>query len=154
MAFPAAFSKREIIKIPLGKRETLWFSKRDRVCVDGRPHKPTGPAFTPSVVHRVDELAKRQQFLPIIGFHRLKYRSGDRARAIRCFPHAELDESAPELPHDDFRRAHDEFRGAHYNHRGSDDDRVMAFVSRVFVPAPIAFRENAAAGGEQGDNAG
>ena len=61
---------------------------------------------------------------------------------------------APGLPHDDFRRAHDECRGAHHNYRRSDDDCVMMFVSRVFVPAPIAFRENATGGGEEGNNAG
>jgi hypothetical protein len=93
MAIPVAFLKWEVIEIPLGKRKTLWSLKRDEVCVDSRPHKPTGPAFTPSIVHCVDELAKRQEFLPVIGFHSLKYRPGDRAPAIRCFPHAGLDEA-------------------------------------------------------------
>ena len=58
------------------------------------------------------------------------------------------------FPHDDFRRAHDEFRGAHHDYRRSHDDCVMAFVSRVFVPAPFTSREDASGGGEEGDNAG
>lgn len=144
---PVAFLKWEAIEIPLGKR--------DQVHIDGRPHIPIGSAFTPGAVRRVDEPAQRQEFLPVIGFHSRKYRPEDRAPAIRCFPHAGLDEAgAQTLSHDDFRRAHDEFRGVHYNYRRSHDHGVMMFVSCMFVPAPIAFRENAAAGGEEGDDAG
>lgn len=94
MVVPVAPSKREVIEIPLGKHEALLSSKLDLVCVDGEPHKSTGPAFTPGVVRSGDELAKRQWFLPAIHFHNLKYRPGDRATAIRCFPHAGFDESS------------------------------------------------------------
>jgi hypothetical protein len=62
-------SKREVIKIPPGKHEMLWPPKRDLVGVDGEPRKPAGPAFTPGVVRRVDDLAKRQGFPPAIRFH-------------------------------------------------------------------------------------
>ena len=51
------------------------------------------------------------------------------------------------LPNNDFRRAHDQCRRA-------DDDCVMMFISRIFVPAPVAVRDNAAGGGKEGDNAG
>jgi hypothetical protein len=55
MAISAALSIWEVIKIPLGKR--------DQVLVDGRSYKPIGWVFTPSIVRRVDELAKHRSFL-------------------------------------------------------------------------------------------
>lgn len=61
---------------------------------------------------------------------------------------------APGLLHDDFRRAHHKFRGTHHDYRRSHNDCVMAFVSRVSVPAPSAIGDKAAGGGEEGDNAG
>ena len=69
-------------------------------------------------------------------------------------PMPQLTNPAPGLSHDHFRRAHDEFRGAHLDYRRSHDNCIMAFVSRVFVPAPFTSRENAAGGGEEGDDAG
>ena len=97
MAIPVAISKREIVEIPLGKHETLWTPKLDQLSIDGKPHKSTGPASTPGVVRRGDELAKCQGLLPAIRFHRLKYRPGDRAPAMGCFPHAGLDESGTRI---------------------------------------------------------
>jgi hypothetical protein len=153
MPILVGFLKRETIEIPPQKHEMVRLPGPDQVRIDGGPHKPAAPVFIPGVVHRIDELVQRQDFFPAIGFHSRKYRHGDLAPAIRCFTHAEFDEPARGLPHNDLRRAHDEFRGAHHDWRRPDHDRVMAFVSPVFVPVPIAFRENAAAGGEQGDNA-
>jgi hypothetical protein len=66
---PDALSKREVIEIPLGKHEPLLSPKLNLVCVDGEPHKSTGPASTPGVVRGADELANRQGFLPAIDFH-------------------------------------------------------------------------------------
>jgi len=93
MAIPVVLSKREVIEIPPGKHEAPLSSKLDQLCVDGEPHKSAGPSFTPNIVRGSDELAKRQWFLPAIGLHGLKYKPGDHAPAIRCFPHAGLDES-------------------------------------------------------------
>jgi hypothetical protein len=98
MVIPVVPSKREIIEIPLGKHEAVLSSKLELVCFDGEPHKSAGPAFTPGVVRCGDELAKRQWFPPAIRFHRLKYKPGDRATAIRCFTHAGVDESSVWLP--------------------------------------------------------
>ena len=95
--YPGALSKREVIEIPSEKHETLWFSKLGLVCVDGGPHKPTGPAFIPGIVRSGDELAKRQGLLRAICFHNLKYRPGERATAIRCSPHAGLYESGARI---------------------------------------------------------
>lgn len=67
--------------------------KRDPVRIDGEPHNPFGLLSAAGAVNARDELAQRQKFLPVIGFHRRKYRPGARAPAIRCFPHARLDES-------------------------------------------------------------
>jgi len=44
-----------------------------RLCVDGQPHKSTGPAFTPDIVRSGNELAKRQGLLPAIDFHIVKH---------------------------------------------------------------------------------
>jgi hypothetical protein len=107
---------------------------------DGELHNATGFAFAPDIVDMADEFTERQASFPAIGFHGLKHSLADRARAMGCSPHAGL-------PHDDFRRADDQYRRA-------DDDSVMMFISRVFVPAPIAIRYNAAGGGKQGNNAG
>ena len=85
-------SKREVIEIPSEEYETLWFSKFDLVCVDGGPHKPTGPAFIPGIVRSGDELAGYQGLLLAINFHNLKYRPAERTTAIRCSPHAGPDE--------------------------------------------------------------
>jgi hypothetical protein len=88
MAIPVVPLKREVIEIPSGKHEAVLSPKLNLMCVDGEPHKSTGPAFTPGVVRSGDELAKRQWFLAIIRFHRLKYRLGERAAAMGCSPHA------------------------------------------------------------------
>jgi hypothetical protein len=93
MIIPVVPSKREVIEIPSEEYETLYFSKFDLVCVDGGPHKPTGPAFIPGIVRGGDEPAKRQGLLLAIHFHNLKYRPAERTTAIRCSPHAGLDES-------------------------------------------------------------
>ena len=116
MVIPVAPSKREVIEIPSEKHEMLWFSKLDLVCVDGGPHKPTGPAFIPGIVRSSDELAECQRFFPAIRFHNVKYRPGERAPAIRCFTHAGHDESGARLPHDDFWRAHYNCRGTDFNY--------------------------------------
>jgi hypothetical protein len=63
-----------LIETPLGKLEALWSSKLDQPCVDGEPHKSSGPAFAPGGVRRGNEFTKRQGFLPAIGFHGVKYR--------------------------------------------------------------------------------
>jgi hypothetical protein len=81
-AFPGwsfKHSVHEIVNLigtQLGKLEALWSWKLDKVCVDGEPHNPFGPAFAPGVVRRDNELTKRQGFLPAIGLHGLKYRPG------------------------------------------------------------------------------
>jgi hypothetical protein len=85
---PIVLSKREVIEVPLGEHEAVLSPKFNLVRVDSKPHKSTGPAFTPGVVRSGDELAKRQWFLAIIRFHRLKYRLGERAAAMGCSPHA------------------------------------------------------------------
>jgi hypothetical protein len=95
MAIPVVPLKREVIEIPSGKHEAVLSPKLNLMCVDGEPHKSTGPVFTPGVVRRGDELAKRPWFLPAIRFHNLKDKPAERASAIRCFPHAGLDESSP-----------------------------------------------------------
>jgi len=87
MAIPVVHLKWEIVEIPFGKHETLWLPKLEQVRIDGKPHKSTGPASTPGIVRRGDELAKRQWFLPAIRFHRLKYRPGGRTSAMGCLPH-------------------------------------------------------------------
>lgn len=69
------------------------------------------------------------------------------------FPMPDLMNPAPGLPHDDFRRTRDEYRRAYLHYRRSHDHLVMMFVSRVSVPAPFAFRDNAAGGGEEGNHA-
>jgi len=162
MAIPVTFLKREVIEIPFGKHEAVLSPELDQVCVDGEPYKSAGPSFTPGVVRSGYELAKRQGLLPAICFHNLKYRPAERVTAIRCSPHAGLDESsvwlptsaidppAPGLPHDDFRRAHDKFRGMHHDYRRPHDHVVMMFISRV--PAPPAVGDKASGGGEEGGN--
>jgi len=85
-------SKREENEVPFGKDEALLSPKLDQVCIDGEPHKSTGPAFAPGVMRSGNELAKSQGLLPVISFHDLNYRPGDRVAAIRCSPHAVLDE--------------------------------------------------------------
>jgi len=92
---PGALSKREVIEIPLGKQEPFLSPKLNQMCIDGQPHKSTGPAFIPEIVRSGDELAKRQGLLPAIDFHILKYSLGYGTPAIRCFPHAGSDESRP-----------------------------------------------------------
>ncbi len=87
MAIPVVSLKWEVIEIPPGKHETLWPPKLDQVRIDGKPHKSTGPAFTPGVVRGGDELAKRQWFLPAIRLHTLKYSPRGRAPAMGCSPH-------------------------------------------------------------------
>jgi hypothetical protein len=69
MVIPVVPSKREVIKIPLGKHKALLSPKLDLVCVDGEPDKSTGPASTPSIMCSGDELAKRQGLLLVIRFH-------------------------------------------------------------------------------------
>ena len=85
-------SKREVIEVSLGKEKAFLSPKPDWVCIDGEPHESTGPTATPGIVGGGDKLAKRQRFLPAIGFHDLKYRPGEHTTAIRCSPHAGLDE--------------------------------------------------------------
>ncbi len=92
MAILVGFLKRETIKIPPQKHEMLRLLRPDQVRIDGGPHKPAAPALIPGVVHRIDELVQRQEFLPAIGFHSRKYRPGDIAPAIRCSTHAEFNE--------------------------------------------------------------
>jgi hypothetical protein len=48
--------------------------------------------LTPDIMRGGDELAERRGLLPPIHFHDLKYRPAGRGTAIRCSPHAELDE--------------------------------------------------------------
>jgi len=85
---PMVLSKRKVIKIPLGEDEALSPSKLHRLYVDGKSHKSTGAAFTPSVVRSGDEFAKCQWFVPAIRFHRFKYRPDSRASAMGCSPHS------------------------------------------------------------------
>ena len=62
-------------------------SKLNQACIDGEPHNPFGFLSAAGVVNGHDELTKRQVFLPAIGFHGLKCKSGNRADAMGCLPH-------------------------------------------------------------------
>jgi hypothetical protein len=90
MAIPVVSLKREVIEIPLGKREPLLSPKLARMCVDGRPHKSTGPASTPSVVRGGNSLARRQGLLPAIRFHDLKYNLGTTLLPYGVHPMSQL----------------------------------------------------------------
>jgi hypothetical protein len=90
-------SKRELIEIPLGENEALLPAKLRRLCVDGKPHKSIGTTFTPGVVRSGDEPAKRQGLLTPIRSHNPNDRPAEHAPAIRCFPHAVMDESGARI---------------------------------------------------------
>jgi len=63
-----------LIETSFGKLGALWVSKLDQMRVDGEPHNPSGPSFTPGSVRGGDETTQRQGLFPAIGFHGLKYK--------------------------------------------------------------------------------
>jgi hypothetical protein len=62
-------------------------AKVNQVRRGGEPHHPFGFLFAAGAVNARDEPAKLQDFLPAIRFHALKYKPGNRADAMGCFPH-------------------------------------------------------------------
>jgi len=57
-----------------------------------------------------------------------------------------------ELAHDNFRRTHHDFRRTHHEDWWPHDHFIATFVARVSVPATVG--NDAAGGGEKGDDTG
>jgi hypothetical protein len=62
-----------------GNYKALLSAKLNQVRLDGEPHKPSGLAFTATVVNARYELTKPECFFPVMGFHGLKCNPGNRA---------------------------------------------------------------------------